>query len=83
MKADCCSSCGVPFVDHLGIQGTCEQLRAARVVAKFNAESVKRLLAERTAMRRALRALVTAYEDNVHGGCPASVRAKRLLSKKP
>lgn len=39
----CCKSCGVPFVAHLGVQGTCETLQRVRALlaewqARFDAE---------------------------------------------
>ena len=29
---DCCDSCGVPFAEHLGVQGTCEKLSKAEAI---------------------------------------------------
>ena len=38
-KADCCAACGLPFVGHIGLIGTCRMLSLARDTLGYYAET--------------------------------------------
>jgi len=49
-----CKSCGVPFVKHLGLSGTCQQL----IEARKRCEELAAALVERDAVIRGLQVII-------------------------
>lgn len=54
-----CDSCGVPFIEHLGLIGTCADLRRARIRVRTLEHGIRRALeaTDLEAAKAALRAI--------------------------
>jgi len=54
---ECCESCGLPFIEHLGVQGTCAELQKLKVEAEHKDELIRFLRKENRELKdeRAIR----------------------------